>query len=274
MKDINEEYVSLLSDLHAHGSDQYNERTGHHVVALPSKHFTVDLDLISMPIPGWRRMYPKSALAEILWILQGTTDPAWINKYTSIWELWTEDDGTIPTAYGYRWRNAFGRDQLDLAMKALQKDRSSRQVNVFAWHPGVDGNGMPNQPKNIPCVLGFTVNIIDGKLNMSVYLRSSDVIVGLPYDYMCYAFLMYFMSISLDVEPGSLCLNLAHAHYYRVHDPIVDKILTNEPKHNKLGGVILGTSIHEACVYPDAIMELPLLQAYDHMYNPKPELVL
>lgn len=270
-------YLELLASIRANGKDQLNARTGHRVRSLPSMQLRLDMSQAGsdlMQIPGWRKIFPKSALAEILWMLQGTRDPRWIGKHTKMWDLWTEEDGTIPTAYGYRWKHCFDRDQLALAMAALTRDPSSRQVNVFAWHPGEDGNGAPDQPKNIPCILGFTVNIIDGALNMSVYLRSSDTIVGLPYDYMTYGFLMHFMSNSLKVRPGVLCLHLAHAHYYRVHDEIVDKIIDTKVQVNWMVGDALSMDLDNATFTPDSIMELPYKQANPSEYNPKPELVL
>lgn len=274
MNDINKEYLALIKNLRQAGHEQFNKRTGHNVKALPAQHLTVSMSTGFMPLPGWRKVFPKSALAETLWMLMGTTNPEWINQHTGMWKLWIEDDGSIPTAYGYRWRVAFGRDQFIGALDALTADPSSRQVNVFAWHPGEDGNGAPNQPKNIPCVMGFTVNIIEDRLNMSVYLRSSDVIVGLPYDYMCYGFLLNFIASSLRVLPGTLCLHLAHAHYYRVHDDIVDHILENKPKRNYLSGMVLGTSVSSAISMPDDIIKLPMTQSDSCDYNPKPELVL
>jgi thymidylate synthase len=277
MKDLNGEYVRLIAAIEADGEDQLNERTGHMVRALPAQQLSINMSMAGsdlMLIPGWRKVFPKSALAETLWMLQGTTDPAWINKYTEIWKLWIEEDGSLPTAYGYRWRHAFDRDQFGLALDALVKDSSSRQVNVFAWHPGKDGNGMPNQPKNIPCVMGFTVNIINGALNMSVYLRSSDVIVGLPYDYMAYAFLMHFMCNTLKVRPGRLCLTLAHAHYYHCHKNVVANTLAASHTANWISGILLEADVAEALTYPDALMELDMKQAFNNPYNPRPELVL
>jgi len=270
-------YHDLLSEIRAHGEDQLNQRTGHMVRSLPSMQLRLDMSIAGidlMQIPAWRKMFPSSALAEILWTIQGTRDPAWINEHTKMWELWTEEDGTIPTAYGYRWRFAFGRDQLVTAMEALEKDPSSRQVNVFAWHPGEDGNGAPNQPKNIPCILGFTVNVINGALNMSVYLRSSDTIVGLPYDYMAFGFLMHFMCNQLKARPGVLCMHLAHAHYYRVHDEIVDTILSNDVTSNWIAGSVLTFDLETAVNEPDWVMAELGTQANDNTWNPKPELVL
>lgn len=270
-------YSDLLAYIRAHGADQHNKRTGHDVRSMPSMQLRLDMGEVgknNMQIPGWRKMFPKSALAEILWMLLGTQSPAWIRQHTKMWDLWTEEDGTIPTAYGYRWRHAFDRDQLNTAIDALTSDPSSRQVNVFAWHPGMDGNGAPNQPKNIPCILGFTVNVINGSLNMSVYLRSSDIIVGLPYDYMTYGFLMHFMSNTLNVKPGTLCLHLAHAHYYRVHDHIVDEIIDAPLNPNWISGDVLKTGLEVATEAPDMVMSMVMKQANPNNYNPKPELVL
>ena len=122
--------------------------------------------------------------------------------------------------------------------------------------------------------MGFTANIIEGALNMSVYLRSSDVVVGLPYDYMAYGFLMHFMCNTLNVKPGILCLDLAHAHYYHVHNDVVSNALTSSHSSNWVSGPVLLTDVSEATMYADDIMAHPLRQANGNEYNPKPELVL
>mgnify|MGYP001252813143 CR=1 FL=1 len=270
---LNLGYYRIIAELQQSGQYERNQRTGVKVRSLPGMTLQVELaHCDQIPIPGWRRVHHRLAVAELLWSLMGTTDPSWLQRHTKMWDLWIEDDGTLPTAYGYRWRKEFGRDQLLSGISALIEDPTNRQVNVFAWHPGKDGNGYPDQPKNIPCILGFTVNVIRGRLNMSVYLRSSDVVVGLPYDYMFYAFLMNMISVSVGKPVGVLTLHLANAHFYECHADIVKAILGMESEWKFHGTRFLSAGIESAIKYPNLIMG-ELDDTLENDYNPRPELV-
>jgi thymidylate synthase len=217
-----------------------NARTGVGVRTVPGG-VSLKLDLSSgdLPVPDNRRYYPHVAAAELAWQTLGTMDASFIMRHApKMWgkflddrpprdtndnaltgEDWASDNAsgpTIETAYGYRWRTAFGRDQLGLALRALASDRTSRQVYVSAWDPSRDGLGQPG-PKNIPCPVGFAVNVVGDEVHLSVFLRSSDLYVGLPYDVMAYALLADAFSASLGVRPGTLHVTLANAHIYEPH---------------------------------------------------------
>ena len=90
--------------------------------------------------------------------------------------------GTMPAAYGFRWKEAFGRDQLELLVKLLEKEPSSRHGVVVTWDPREDGLGNPESKKNIPCPYTFIVNIINDKLHLHSILRSNDMMLGCPHD--------------------------------------------------------------------------------------------
>jgi thymidylate synthase len=58
-----------------------------------------------------RKIPIKIFVAEQMWFLMGENDPnIFLKKFTSIWDDFTEEDGTVKAAYGYRWRKYFGRD--------------------------------------------------------------------------------------------------------------------------------------------------------------------
>jgi thymidylate synthase len=70
-----------------------------------------------------------------------------------------------------------------------------------------------------------------------VYVRSSDVIVGLPYDVMHYALLLDIvyeelvgrMPLGSNLARGSLLMTLAHAHVYDRHFDLAWKMLGSNP---------------------------------------------
>lgn len=210
-------YRQLLSELLDRGVQETNARTGVKIKLIQGGHsFKLDLTDGTLPVPGNRRYYPRVAAAEVAWQFMGTKDPDFIvSKAPKLWEKFVEN-GELKTAYGWRWREAFGRDQLALVISALRDDPTNRQLYVSAWDPRSDGLGGP-QPKNIPCPVGFAVSRFEDDLHMSVFVRSSDVFVGLPYDVMGYALTLDALAASVGCRPATLHFTLAHAHIYEPH---------------------------------------------------------
>lgn len=223
-----ETYRSLLSEL-KHGLEEVNERTGVRIKMLGGGYsFKLDLSDGRLPVAGNRRYFPRVAAAETAWQFMGTQDPAWIlSKAPKIWQDFVED-GKLKTAYGYRWRSHFGRDQLELAMEELQTNPTNRQLYISAWDPASDGLGGP-QPKNIPCPVGFSLTRTGSRLHCSVFIRSSDVFVGLPYDVMGYALTVDAVAASCGLAPGTLHVTLAHPHIYQPHFEYLDHSLGSMP---------------------------------------------
>jgi len=214
---MHEAYRGLLTELLNHGVEEVNARTSTKIKMLQGAHsFKLDLLDGHLPVPGNRRYYPHIAAAEVAWQFMGTKDPAFIvGKAPKLWSKFIED-GELKTAYGYRWRKAFGRDQLELVMAELRTNPTNRQLYVSSWDPSSDGLGGP-QPKNIPCPVGFAVSRFRDDLHMTVLVRSSDVFVGLPYDVMGYALTLDAIAASVGCRPASLHFTLAHPHLYEPH---------------------------------------------------------
>ena len=207
-------YEDLLRLVRSQAVTETNQRTGVKIKALRGAYaFKIDLSH-GLPIAGDRKIFPHVAAAENAWQILGTDDTKFISKHWKIWDKFADDNGRVEAAYGHRWKTHFGRDQLRSALSALKSDPSNRQVFISAWDPGFDGLGDPGQPPNIPCHTGFALNIVAKQLHCSVFMRSSDVYVGLPYDVMTYAYLMDAISTTLGKGLGTLSFMLAHAHCY------------------------------------------------------------
>lgn len=166
-------------------SPELNERTGEVCHTFTSGiSFTFDMDS-NLAMPMMRKFYPKTAAAEAAWFTLGTQDSTFIKKYCPIWDSFTEDDGkTVDAAYGYRWRKHFGRDQIMDLTTSLFLNPSNRRTVVSAWDPAKDGL-MNVGTKNVPCPFALTAYIVNRKLMLGYFIRSSDLYVGLPYDIMC-----------------------------------------------------------------------------------------
>lgn len=229
---INKVYKKILNDVFIKGNLELNKRTNSLIkISKLPLFFTLNLNKNNLPIPGNRTIWPYIAAAEVAWQFLGLKDPEFIMKYApKIWKDFIENN-EIKAAYGFRWKKQFDRDQIKLSLNALKKDNSSRQCFISNWDPRIDGLGQNNQPKNIPCPLGFVVNIIDNKLNMSVFIRSSDVFVGLIYDILTYSLILDAFSSSLKIPKGYISFTLAHAHIYECHFEYVKEALNSKWKN-------------------------------------------
>lgn len=179
----------------------------------------------------------------------------------------------VRSAYGYRWRRHFGRDQLRLAVEALRANPSDRRVYVSAWDPSEDGLGAVGQ-KNVPCPASFTFSRQGDELHSSLFLRSSDVFVGLPYDVMGHALLMDAVAHELRIRPGVMHVTLAHAHLYESHWDMTAEALRQNPVLPKLQ--LPGWSLSQIERDPEDYVQRYAAEARAcgwPAYNPKPEVV-
>lgn len=279
---VNHAYRELLGALLDRGVWEVNKRTATKVLVLPGGYnLRLDLRRGLLPVPGNRRYRPRVAAAETAWQFMGTKDPTFIMaKAPKLWGKFVEH-GEIKTAYGYRWRHHFGRDQVAMAIEALSTDKTNRQVYISAWDPATDGLGVPGQPKNLPCPVGFHLYALDGHLHMTVLLRSSDVFVGLPYDVMSYALTLDALAVSTDMAPGTLQMTLAHAHLYETHWAAAKETLTLNAAREWLDltevePFLPAFSVRDIVADPDTyVLRVERLSGRKkmHPWDPRPEVV-
>lgn len=259
-----------------------NERTGTRVrVGRGGTSFRVDLSDGVLPTIGYRKTFPRSAAAEVAWFLQGLREVGFIRQYAPLWDKFVEPievDGAIlegvTAAYGYRWRHHFRRDQIGEAIEALRRDPSDRRVFISAWDPATDGLGTVGQ-RNVPCPTSFSLNIHGGELHSSIFLRSSDIFVGLPYDVMGHALLMDAIAQELGgLGLGVMHVTLAHAHLYEHHWQMTMDALHEKPVVPALG--LPGWSVSQIEADPHGYVATVAADAKGHAwptFNPKPHVV-
>ena len=236
------QYTDLLRALlNPSAFREVNERTGVGISFAPQG-WTLTTNVgRGLPLVNIRRTHPRTAAAEVEWFVSGEKSLGRLHAHkVHMWDAFAKLDVipervwglpvqdfikgkrkvlVVDTAYGYRWRRHFGRDQLREAVNTLAEEPTSRRVVVTAWDPGVDG--MRAKQLATPCPFGFSLSISrserNSMLNSSLWIRSSDVFVGLPYDVMGHAILMGLLAAELDMRPGWLNVSLAHPHLYDVH---------------------------------------------------------
>jgi len=210
---IETNYMGLLSKVMNEGIEELNQRTGIRTARLLGA--VVDLDR-SMGIFSPRKMSVRIAAAECAWMLSGDKSTTWLNRHTSIWKKFEDETspGVISTAYGFRWRYAFRRNQIQEAIDLLKKDPSTRQALVMSWDPYIDGLMNQGKSKNVPCPFAFSLYVKDGHGHAVVYQRSADVVIGIPYDLMVYYLVSQAIFNSAQYSFWGLRIMIGDAHVY------------------------------------------------------------
>lgn len=114
---------------------------------------------------------------EGLWMLAGRNDVAFVEKYNKRMAEYSDDGKIFHGAYGFRWRNWFGEDQLLTSIERLKTFENDRRTVVAMWDPEYDLYET-NHMKDIPCNTHIYFKVRDGYLNMMVCCRSNDMIWG------------------------------------------------------------------------------------------------
>ena len=118
---------------------------------------------------------PVFHLVEALWMLAGQSDVMPLLPFNSNMGNYAEDDGVIHGAYGNRWRNRFGVNQVAKAIDMLTADPQSRRVVIAMWDGHED---LGADKKDIPCNTHIYLDRRGERLNMTVCCRSNDIIWG------------------------------------------------------------------------------------------------
>lgn len=168
----------------------------------------VDMNRPVVFVPA-RKLNFKFMAAEALWILNGddTTSIVHFNKNLA---QFSDDGEKFFGAYGPRIV-----EQLGYVVDTLTKDESSRRAVLTTWRTN------PPESKDIPCTVAMTFMIRDGYLNLHVFMRSSDVWLGVPYDVFSFSMVAYAVLCRLNssrkndpIAPGRLFLTAASSHLY------------------------------------------------------------
>lgn len=141
---------------------------------------------------------PFFHLMESLWMLAGRNDLAFPALFNKRFTEYSDDSKTVHGAYGFRWREHFGYDQLEVIAKELKANPATRRCVLAMWDPTPQGetvffksehakienygandlNLAVRGGKDVPCNTHAYFDVMDGKLNMTVLCRSNDVIWG------------------------------------------------------------------------------------------------
>lgn len=225
MVPLNTAYRRLLAPLVSDDAGtirSFNDRTGD-VMHRHDGPTTLSVELASgLPVPRWRRLLPHVPLADTIWQMMATDDLTWLNQYAAfIWGPYC-DDGRLPKAYGLRWGW-----QLPHIVTHLKSDRTSRQVYMSTWYAPEDLASGPQSPMP-PCLVGLQFKVVNGGLELTVFSRSCDVLIGLPHDLMNMSFVTHLIANELHVPARTVHFMFSDLHLYSAHAQAAIEMLARE----------------------------------------------
>lgn len=168
----------------------------------------------------YNRIPPMSlafALAELIWIMNGENDAKVINFWNPVLKKYAGNDAAYYGAYGKRIRSQFGFDQLEKAYQALQNVPESRQVVIQIYDTRTDfpiENGKP-RAEDIPCNICSLLKVRNNKLEWTQIMRSNDVLLGLPYNFIQFTGLQEIMAGWLEIQVGTYNHYSDSLHLYK-----------------------------------------------------------
>ena len=183
-----------------------------------------------------------------MWFVKGSTSNHELKKQNvHIWNAngsrefldsrnlpYEEDD--LGPVYGHQWRHfnanysnchedykGTGVDQLQNVISMLKDptQRNSRRMVISAWNPcQLDEMALP------PCHVLFQFHVSREKyLHCSMYQRSGDVGLGVPFNIASYSMLTHIIAKHCDLIPYEFVYFLGNAHIYEDHiEPLKEQI--------------------------------------------------
>ena len=175
-----------------------------------------------------RHANPFFHVMEFVWMMAGESDVTWIEQFNGQMREYAEDNGHLHAAYGYRWREAFGIDQISVVIEMLRKDPDTRRAVIAMWSAQAD---LDVDAKDLPCNTHIYFRLLHGRLNMMVCNRSNDVVWGMTgANAVHMTFLQELVAQAIQVEVGEYQVVTMNAHVYLAL-PHLDKMLV-PPKGN------------------------------------------
>lgn len=233
------QYLAIMKDILENG-EKVLDRTGTGTKKLFGKTIIHDFAL-GFPLLTTKKMHIKSIVGELIFFLKGTEDAQFLidNKIT-IWDEWMKDgfvmvqkydpyhhsyeDGyyyekeksgkkVLPHTYGVKWRDFGGTDQIAEVIESIKNNPHSRRHVVSAWDPpNVKNAALPW------CHVMFQFNCgKDNALDISVYQRSADWFLGVPFNLASYAFLLHMAAQQTGRKPRRMVYNFGDSHCYLDH---------------------------------------------------------
>lgn len=244
------QYLNLIKDIINNGSLEEGRNGFTKSIFGYSMRFSLKDGII--PIMTTKKLAWKTCFHELIWFIKGSTDNKKLqDKNVHIWDdnasrdfldsrgLYTNQENDLGPIYGHQWRHfnatytdcntdysGKGIDQLqDIINELKSNNKTSRRLIMTAWNPcQLAEMALP------PCHILVQFNVKNNKyLSCSLYQRSGDVGLGVPFNITSYSFLLHILAKHCNLIPEEFVYFLGNAHIYQEHIEVLKKQLENIP---------------------------------------------
>lgn len=245
-----DDYLDLLHTVMSTGEKRDQERTGTGTRSTFFCHLNFDLEA-GYPLLTTKKVNFKAIASELLWFLEGSDDERRLaeihygkprKELTDKKTIWTDnaenqgkalgyDDGLLGPVYGVQWRDWNGTDQIAKLIEDLKENPQSRRHILSAWNvDDIDKMALP------PCHTFSQFYVTnDKRLNCTMYQRSADLFLGVPFNIASYSLLVYMIAHVTGLTPGSYNHVFGDAHIYEDHfDAVKEQLERTSKKFPKL----------------------------------------
>lgn len=146
---------------------------------------------------------------------------------------------------------------LEYIYKVLKADPDTRQAVMTIYGPQDRHESL-----DIPCTVMHQYMIRDGKLNLTVVMRSNDLLWGFPLDINAFCFLQEFLAACLNVEIGTYTHIVGSMHLYTEREEQLTKLLGPVVEYNEVVNPTIEKGIDFHSYLHDALTVLSLEREY------------
>ena len=207
-----QDYKNLLDHCWQFGYKETEGRNGPTMVIF-GKSIEFDFRKGLFPLIMGKRVFFEKGAAEAEWMLRGQTNVDFLKHHKVFWwNDFADENGELGKTYGYQMVK-FGGEFNQVHYCVDQINSNSRRAVITFWNP------IDNLETSLPpCYTSMTFVRMGKHLHCDFALRSSDLFLGLPYDFIVGAMILFRMCRKTNLEPGRIRYNLANAHIYLNHE--------------------------------------------------------
>ena len=242
------QYLNLIWDILNEGVFETGRNGKTKTVVGSAMHFSLEDG--AWPLLTTKKIAWKTCAKELFWFIKGSTDNSVLQaQKVGIWNenasrdyldeigLCEREENDLGPIYGHQWRHfnapygtchddysGKGYDQLGYIISCLKNPhtRNSRRLVMSAWNPCQIGEmALP------PCHVLAQFNVVEGnKLSCSLYQRSGDMGLGVPFNIASYTLLTHILAKHCGLIASDFYYHLGNCHIYDDHEgPLLEEIV-------------------------------------------------
>ena len=230
------QYLKLINNILLCGINK-TDRTGTGTLSFFGSQSRYNL-INEFPLLTTKKMFFRGIFEELLWFLKGQTNANILkDKKVNIWNQNTTreyldsiglnhyKEGECGPIYGFNFRHfgakyincdndytGQGFDQFINVINLLKNKPNSRRIIINLWNPNdLDKVCLP------PCHVLYQFWVDGDKLSCSMYQRSGDVGLGVPFNIASASLLTYIVANLTNLKPFELIHSIGDNHIYNDH---------------------------------------------------------